>query len=107
MIAPISSMLERDTVVMPQRPSSVCRRAASDSSLSRRNGTFRRSIRVPISDSRPGSRNVAYSTAVSTPSAPPMPSFVMNGMPITARPVIEIATVTPAKITARPAVAAA
>ena len=33
-----------------------------------------------------------------------MPSFVMNGMPITARPVIEIATVTPAKITARPAV---
>ena len=36
-----------------------------------------------------------------------MPSFVMNGMPITARPVIEIATVTPAKITARPAVAEA
>ena len=34
-----------------------------------------------------------------------MPSFVMNGMPIVARPVIEIATVTPAKITARPAVA--
>ena len=31
-----------------------------------------------------------------------MPSFVMKGMPITARPVIEIATVTPAKITARP-----
>ena len=36
-----------------------------------------------------------------------MPSFVMNGMPITARPVIEIATVIPAKITARPAVAEA
>ena len=34
-----------------------------------------------------------------------MPSLVTNGMPITARPVIEIATVTPAKITARPAVA--
>ena len=32
---------------------------ASESSLSRRNGTFRRSIRWPISASRPGSRNVA------------------------------------------------
>ncbi len=36
-----------------------------------------------------------------------MPSLVMNGMPITARPVIEMATVTPAKMTARPAVAEA
>ena len=36
-----------------------------------------------------------------------MPSFVMKSSPISASPVIEIATVTPAKITARPAVAPA
>ena len=36
-----------------------------------------------------------------------MPSFVMKSMPISARPVIEMATVVPAKSTARPAVALA
>ena len=54
-----------------------------------------------------GSSVFARSTAVSTPRALPMPSLVMKSMPMKARPVIEIATVVPAKITARPAVAPA
>ena len=66
-----------------------------------------RSILCPRSESTAGSIEFASSTAVSTPSALPMPSFVMKSMPMIARPVIEIATVRPAKITARPAVAPA
>ena len=56
----------------------------------------------PSSESTAGSSEFASSTAVSTPRALPIPSFVMKSRPISARPVIEIATVTPAKITARP-----
>ena len=54
-----------------------------------------------------GSSVFARITAVSTPRALPTPSLVMKSMPMNARPVIEIATVVPAKITARPAVAPA
>ena len=43
------------------------------------------------------------STVVSTPRALPMPSLVTKSRPMKARPVTEMATVTPAKITARPA----
>ncbi len=49
----------------------------------------------------------AISTVVRTPSALPMPSFVTKSSPITAKPLTEIATVRPAKITARPAEAPA
>ena len=52
-----------------------------------------RSILWPSSDSTAGSSDWARSTAVSTPSALPMPSLVMKSMPMRARPVIEIATV--------------
>ena len=46
---------------------------------------------------------MAISTVVRTPSALPMPSFVTKSSPISARPLTEIATVRPAKSTARPA----
>ena len=49
------------------------------------------------------SSEFAISTVVRTPSAPPIPSFVTKSRPKKARPVTEMATVTPAKITARPA----
>ena len=66
-----------------------------------------RSILWPSIASTAGSSVFARITEVSTPSAPPMPMTVMNRIPIVKRPRIEIATVMPAKITARPAVAAA
>ena len=66
-----------------------------------------RSILWPRSESTAGSIEFARSTAVRTPSALPMPSFVMKSMPMMARPVIEMATVVPANTTARPAVAPA
>ncbi len=66
-----------------------------------------RSILWPSRASTAGSSEFASNTAVSTPSALPMPSLVMKSSPISARPVIEIATVVPAKMTARPAVAPA
>ena len=66
-----------------------------------------RSILWPSIASTAGSSVFARITAVSTPSAPPTPMTVMNWSPIANRPVIEMATVMPAKITARPAVAAA
>ena len=47
------------------------------------------------------------STVVSTPRALPTPRMVTNVSPMKASPVTEMATVTPAKITARPAVAPA
>ena len=52
-------------------------------------------------------REFAISTVVSTPSAEPMPSFVTKSRPKKARPLTEIATVRPAKSTARPAEAPA
>ena len=66
-----------------------------------------RSILCPSFASTAGSSVFARITDVSTPSAPPTPMIVMKLRPITNRPVIEIATVMPAKMTARPAVAAA
>ena len=90
----------------PHAATNVCDWPSRDSSIGfmpRRP----RSILWPSSDSTAGSSELASSTAVSTPSALPMPSLVMKSMPITARPVIEMATVTPAKITARAAVAPA
>ena len=53
------------------------------------------------------SSEFAISTVVSTPSAEPIPSFVMKSRPKNASPVTEIATVRPAKIVARPAEAPA
>ena len=52
-----------------------------------------RSICWPSSDRTAGSSEFASSTAVRTPSALPMPSLVMKSRPISASPVIEIATV--------------
>ena len=49
------------------------------------------------------SSEFAISTVVSTPRAEPMPSLVTKSRPKKARPVTEIATVRPAKSTARPA----
>jgi hypothetical protein len=49
----------------------------------------------------------AISTVVRTPSAEPTPSFVTKSIPKSARPLTEIATVVPAKRTARPAEAPA
>ena len=67
------------------------------------NGTFSRSILWPSSASTAISSEFAISTVVSTPSALPIPSFVTKSRPMKARPATEIATVRPAKITARPA----
>ena len=53
------------------------------------------------------SSEFAISTVVSTPSAEPMPSLVTKSSPKNASPVTEIATVKPAKSTARPAEAPA
>ncbi len=53
------------------------------------------------------SSEFAISTVVRTPSAEPMPSFVTKSRPKNASPVTEIATVSPAKSTARPAEAPA
>ena len=55
----------------------------------------------------PGSRVTAAATATSTVIAAPRPILVMKSRPSRASAEIEIATVTPAKITARPAVDAA
>jgi hypothetical protein len=46
---------------------------------------------------------LAISTVVSTPSALPIPSFVTKSSPKNASPLTEMATVRPAKSTARPA----
>ena len=43
------------------------------------------------------------STVVNTPSELPIPSLVTKSRPMNASPATEIATVSPAKITARPA----
>jgi hypothetical protein len=87
----------------PQRATSVFSRAASESSIGRRNGAFQRSILWPSFASTAIRSEFAISTVVSTPSAEPMPSFVTKSRPKNASPVTEIATVVPAKITARPA----
>jgi hypothetical protein len=50
---------------------------------------------------------IAAITATTTVMAAPRPSFVMKSSPTTASAEIEIATVVPAKMTARPAVATA
>ena len=91
----------------PQRAMSVRSRAASESSICGRNGTFSLSIRCPTLASTAIRSELAIRTVVSTPSAEPMPSLVTKSSPKKARPVTEIATVRPAKSTARPAVAPA
>ncbi len=91
----------------PQRAMSVFSRAASESSIRRRNGTLSRSTLCPRSRSTAIRSEFAISTVVSTPSALPIPSFVTKSSPKNASPVTEIATVTPAKMTARPAEAPA
>ena len=68
-----------------------------------RKGTFSRSTLWPSSASTASSSEFAMSTVVRTPSALPIPSFVTKSRPMNASPVTEIATVSPAKITARPA----
>ncbi len=67
------------------------------------NGTFSRSILVPSSASTAIRSELAIRTVVSTPSELPIPSFVTKSSPISASPEIEIATVSPANSTARPA----
>ena len=91
----------------PQRAVSVFSRAVSESSIGFRNGTFSRSTLCPSFASTAISSEFAISTVVSTPSALPIPSFVTKSRPKKASPVTEIATVTPAKIVARPAEAPA
>ncbi len=79
----------------------------SGSAVSRRrlrNGTRPRSMRCPTLARIAGSRVTAVITATITVMAVPRPSLVTNGIPMSMRPEIEIATVSPAKITARPAV---
>ena len=49
------------------------------------------------------SSEFAISTVVRTPSAEPTPSFVTKSSPKNASPLTEMATVSPAKIVARPA----
>ena len=63
-----------------------------------------------VAEQEPAPPAVASSRSApwsSTPSALPMPSLVTKSRPKKARPLTEIATVTPAKITARPAEAPA
>ena len=71
------------------------------------NGTLSRSILWPSSASTAISSEFAIRTVVSTPSELPIPSFVTKSRPMNARPATEIATVSPAKMTARPAEAPA
>ena len=92
-----------DVTKRPHRAMSVFSRAASESSIGLRNGTFRRSTLWPSFASTAMSSEFAMRTVVSTPSAPPIPSFVTKSRPKNASPVTEIATVRPAKMTARPA----
>ena len=87
----------------PQRAIGVFSRASSESSSRRRKGTFHRSILCPSFASTEISSEFAIATVVRTPSAEPMPSLVTKSRPKKARPVTEIATVRPAKSTARPA----
>ena len=63
--------------------------------------------RVPTIPSTAGIRKTETSTLVTTTIAPAMPRPVTNGIRITSRPSSAIATVTPAKITARPEVSIA
>jgi len=63
--------------------------------------------RCPTLASTAGSSEIASSTDTITARAVPRPILVTNGMPIRNSPEIEIATVRPAKMTARPAVATA
>ena len=91
----------------PQRATTVCLAAASESSGVLMNGILKRSTLCPSSASTAGSSVTATATLVSTLSEAPMPIFVMKSRPIVAKPTTEMATVAPAKITARPAVEAA
>ena len=88
---------------LPQRAMGVFCRASYESSIGRRKGTFSRSILWPSFASTAMSSEFAIRTVVRTPSAEPMPSFVTKSRPKMARPLTEIATVRPAKSTARPA----
>ena len=82
---------------------SVFSRASAVSSMGFVNGTLRRSILWPSSASTAISSEFAIRTVVSTPSELPIPSFVTKSSPMNASPETEIATVSPAKRTARPA----
>lgn len=63
--------------------------------------------RVPANASNAGTSVTAIATASATATAAAIPIVVRNGMPATARPSKAITTVSPAKITADPAVAVA
>ena len=87
----------------PQRAMSVFSRASAVSSMGFVNGTLSRSILWPSSASTAISSEFAIRTVVRTPSELPIPSFVTKSSPMNASPETEIATVSPAKRTARPA----
>ena len=91
----------------PQRAISVFSRAASESSIGFRNGTFSRSILWPSFASTAISSEFAISTVVRTPSARADAELRDEVEPEEREPVTEIATVSPAKSTARPAEAPA
>ena len=102
-----NTILACEVTNRPQRATRVFSRPSSESSSGRRNGTFSRSILWPSSASTERRSEFAISTVVSTPRALPIPSFVTKSRPMKARPLTEIATVRPAKSTARPAEAPA
>jgi hypothetical protein len=58
---------------------------------------------VPMRPSRAGRNVMATSTATDTVIATATPMLAISGMPTRVSPSIEITTVTPAKITDRPA----
>ena len=91
----------------PQRATAVAFCASRVSSGTLTNGSLSRSTRCPRSARTAGSSVTATATEVSTVRDAPMPILVMKSRPTVASPTIEIATVVPAKITARPAVEAA
>ena len=91
----------------PKRAVAERSRAASESSRWRRKGGRPLSTRWPSLPRIAGSRVTAASTATRTVIDAPRPIVVMKSRPSRASAEIEIATVTPAKITARPAVEAA
>ena len=91
----------------PKRAVAERSRDASESSRWGRKGRRPLSTRWPSLARIAGSRVTAAITATSTVIDAPRPILVMKSRPSTARAEIEMATVTPAKITARPAVEAA
>ena len=97
----------RPVTKRPQRATAVFLAAARESSGVPMKGILSRSTRCPSSARTAGSSVTATATLVITVSDAPMPILVMKSRPIVASPTTEIATVAPAKMTARPAVDAA